>query len=342
MNAHRDPELLRAAGQKDDHTDTRLLADVGATNVRFASQFAPGGVLRHRASYACSDFETLCDAICHYLWREGLPHPRSAAIGIATPIVGDHVRMTNHRWSFSIQAVQHALGLERLLVMNDFSALALSLPALDAADLRKIGGGEAVVGAPMGLIGPCTGLGVSGLVPAMQGGALVPLSGEGGHVSLCAMAPQEQEVLQVLQRRFGHVSAERALSRPGLENLYQALAELRGLNVPARDAASISQAALAGGDPLSEDTLQMFCGLLGDMAGNIALTLGARGGLYIGGSIVPRLGDWFARSVFRPRFEAKGRFSRYLQDIPTYVLRTGDESALLGASRALDAGLAAC
>jgi len=314
----------------------RLLADIGGTNARFASQFRPRGPLEHGGSYPCADFETLADAARHHLQRQGLDQPRAAAIGIATPITGDQVRMTNHHWAFSIKGLQDALGLQRLLVLNDFSALALALPALPPEASRQIGGGHALAGGPVGLLGPGTGLGVSGLVPSINGDDLAPLGGEGGHVSLSAFEPEEAAVLQVLHRQFGHVSAERALSGPGLENLYRALAEVRGSTAQTIRASAISAAALAGSDPLAEAALQLFASLLGGVAGNLALTLGARGGMYIGGGIVPRLGDWFARSAFRASFEAKGRFRAYLQEIPTFVVQASDQAALLGAARALD------
>ena len=314
----------------------RLLADVGGTHARFASQFRPQGPLEHCGRYACADFETLWDAISHHLWREGLDQPSAGAIGIATPITGDHVRMTNHHWAFSIKGLQEALGLQRLLVLNDFSALALALPALQPGACRQIGGGRPVAGAPIALIGPGTGLGVSGLVPGFNGQGLVPIGGEGGHVTLSSFEPEEAAALQVLQRRFGHVSAERALSGPGLENLYEALAELRGAPPLLQGGRAISAAALAGGDALAVAALAMFCSLLGHVAGNLALTLGARGGLFIGGGIVPQLGDWFAQSAFRASFEAKGRFRAYLSEIPSFVVQASDEAALVGASRALD------
>ncbi|HEY1091340.1 MAG TPA: glucokinase, partial [Burkholderiaceae bacterium] len=140
---------------------------------------------------------------------------------------------------------------------------------------------------------------------------------------------------KLLQRRFGHASAERALSGPGIENLHHALAQARGEHVPLRDAAAIVHDALAGSDALSRDTLGMFCALLGSASGNLALTLGARGGLFIGGGIVPRLGEWFDHSPFRARFEAKGRFAGYLHEVPTQVLVHSEAAALLGAARAL-------
>lgn len=320
-------------------TALRLLADVGGTHVRFASQLGAYAPLEHVARYACRDFDSLADAIFYHLHREGLPRPQACAIGIATAITGDHVRMTNHHWSFSTRALQSALGAQRLLVINDFTALALALPALPAQARRQVGGGEAVAGAPLGLVGPGTGLGVSGLLPAADGDTLVAVGGEGGHVTLASYHAEERAVLDLLHQRFGHVSAERALSGPGLEHLHEALAELRGQPVSAGGARApeITAAALAG-EPLAAAALQMFCGLLGDVAGNVALTLGARGGLYIGGGIVPRLGDWFDRSAFRQRFESKGRFTAYLRAIPTYVVQEADQAALLGASRALDGG----
>ncbi|OWQ85304.1 glucokinase [Roseateles aquatilis] len=323
-----------------DAAPTRLLADVGGTHVRFASQGGAAGPLEHVARYACRDFDSLADAIFYHLHREGLPTPRSCAIGIATAITGDHVRMTNHHWSFSTRALQSALGAERLLVINDFTALALALPALGPRSTRKIGGGEAVAGGPMGLVGPGTGLGVSGLLPSEDDGVLVAVAGEGGHATLASYDPEERAVLDLLHRRFGHVSAERAVSGPGLENLYTALAELRGLKMApgeCRDAPAITAAALAG-EPFSSEVLRMFCALLGDVAGNVALTLGARGGLYIGGGIVPRLGEWFDASPFRARFESAGRLTAYLRAIPTFVVHEADQAALLGASRALDRG----
>lgn len=320
----------------NDNSFPRLLADVGGTNVRFGSQFDAAGAISHINSYACTDFETLWEAICHHLEREGLERPRTAAIGIATPVTGDNVRMTNHHWKFSISALKHALQLERLLVLNDFSALALSLPALKPDALHQVGGGSAVDGAPIGLVGPGTGLGVAALVPIPGGDGLIPVAGEGGHVTLGSCEPEEAAVIQVLQTRFGHVSAERAVPGPGLENLYQALAQVRGAAVPDRQAADITHDAIENADPICHSALAMFCSFLGHVAGNVALTLGARGGLYIGGGIVPKLGDWFDRSAFRTSFEAKGRFTGYLHDIPTLVLHANAEAALLGASRALD------
>ncbi len=312
----------------------RLVADVGGTHARFASQFEPGAPLVETGRYACADFPSLQDALRHHLGARKLSMPAEAAIGIATAITGDAVRMTNNDWSFSIAQMKASLGLNRLLVINDFTALALALPALPREDLQAIGGGTAVAGGAMALIGAGTGLGVSGLLPS--GGGYVPIAGEGGHVSLSTADAEEDAVLNVLRARFGHVSAERVLSGPGIENLYKALAELRGQPALAQGASQVTATALDRTDALAVDALRLFSSLLGQAAGNLALTLGARGGVYLGGGIVPRLGSAFDAALFRERFEAKGRFRSYLAAIPTLLIRSSDEAALLGASRALE------
>jgi glucokinase len=320
----------------DSSTYPRLVGDVGGTNARFAWQAAPGAPLSDVLTLPCADHATLEAAMQHYLATLGRGRPHCAAIGIANPVVGDQVRMTNHHWSFSIEAVRQLLGLDRFLVINDFTALALSLPVLPKNELRQIGSGEAVVGAPLGLLGPGTGLGVSGLLPARGGQRAIPINGEGGHVTLAAADTREEAVIRRLRERFGHASAERALSGPGLVNLYVALCEVHGLAAQPLQAADVSSRAAAGEDPICIEALDLFFSFLGNVAGNLALSLGARGGVYIGGGIVPRLGDAIDRSRFRERFEAKGRFGSYLQGIPTLLVDARVSPALLGAARALD------
>jgi glucokinase len=320
----------------DDTTYPRLVGDIGGTNARFAWLARPGDALVGHATYRCADHATLQAVMRHHLAVQGLPAPRWCAIGIANPVTGDHVQMTNHDWSFSIAAVKAEFALDRFLVVNDFTALALSLPVLAATDLRQVGGGSAVAGAPIALIGAGTGLGVSGLLPRPDGRGEVPLNGEGGHVTLAAVDELERAVVAILQRRFGHASAERALSGPGLENLHAALCELDGVPADGRTAAAISAAALDGSDARCGRAVDLFLALLGTVAGNLALTLGARGGVYIGGGIVPRLGMRIDASLFRARFESKGRFAAYLQSMPTLVLQTATSPALLGAARALE------
>lgn len=317
-----------------DQTYPRLVGDIGGTNARLAWVAASGRLPERVKTYACADHESLESVIRAYLVQEGLDIPPWCAIGIANPVTGDWVQMTNHHWAFSIRALRESLGLQRLLVLNDFTALAMSLPSLAGGDLRPVGGGQAVQGEPRALLGAGTGLGVSGLLSS-SGGRLVPVNGEGGHVTLAAADEEEEVVLRLLRRRFGHASAERALSGPGLVHLYDAVCELRGVAPASLTPADVSRAALAAQDPACEQALALFCSFLGNVAGNLALTLGARGGVYIGGGIVPRLGPWFDRSAFRRRFEDKGRFRPYLAGIPTYVVQA-EHPALLGAARALD------
>lgn len=314
----------------------RLVGDVGGTNARFAIVPEPGCQPTHIRTLACADHPDIEQAIRTYLSLEGLATPSVAAIGIANPITGDRVAMTNHHWAFSVEALRAALGLERLLLINDFTALAMSLPQLHPAERPQIGGGEALAGHAIGLLGAGTGLGISGLVPC--GDHYVPLSGEGGHITMPACTVREAEIIAVLGEHYGHVSAERILSGPGLVALHDAIVKLAGEPARALSSAEISTRGLEGSCPLCVDTLHTFCAMLGTVAGDLALTLGARGGVYVGGGIVPRLGAFFGASAFRQRFEQKGRFAAYLAKIPTYVI-DAPYPALLGAARALETPL---
>jgi glucokinase len=259
-------------------------------------------------------------------------------VAIANPVDGDQIRMTNHHWQFSIEAVRREVGLDTLLVVNDFYALARSLPHLQAGDKVQVGGGRARAGAPLGLLGAGTGLGVSGLIPF--GDSWTALSSEGGHVTFSPANELEVAVLQYAWREFEHVSAERFLSGAGVELIHRALAHAQGQPQEALPAPEIARRALAGECALSAQVLDVFCGMLGTAAGNLAVTLGAQGGVYIGGGIVPRLGERFAASCFRSRFEQKGRFVSYLAQVPTYVI-TAKYPAFLGVSAVLAEKLSA-
>jgi glucokinase len=275
-----------------------------------------------------------------YLQRIGKPEPSSAAIAIANPVLGDHVQMTNHTWSFSIAEMQRSFHFRHFVVINDFKAIALSLPSLSDNDVRRIGGGELRPDGPRAVIGPGTGLGVAGLLADSRGG-WVAVEGEGGHATLAACTSREWSVIEWLTRHYGHASAERAVSGQGLADIHRALVEIDRREAPDRDAAQVSRAALEEHDPVAIEALELFCAFLGTVAGNLALTLGSTGGVYIGGGIVPRLGSFFDASPFRRRFEAKGRFSAYAARIPTWVIVRDTSPALLGAERALDAAIAA-
>jgi glucokinase len=311
---------------------TWLVGDIGATHARFGL-VSPDGTLLHSRTLADEDYRAIDDAIAAFLAERGaLPMPCQGAIAIASPITGDRVAMTNHPWSFSILALKARFGFDRLEVINDFTALALALPRLTPQDRLMVGGGAAVTGAPIGVLGPGSGLGVSGLVAS--GSGWIALTGEGGHATMAPATDRESAVLDRMRRHFDHVSAERALSGPGLVNLYNTLAELDGVPAQGFTAAQITDLAIRAADPLCVETTRMFCAMLGTMAGNLALTLGARGGVYIGGGIVPRLGQTFVQSQFRQSFEAKGRFEAYLAAIPTFVV-THPLPAFLGCAALL-------
>lgn len=318
----------------------RLLADVGGTNARFAWQSGPGQPLEAVQVLSCAHHATLQQAMHAYLAGQGLGQPAHAAIAIANPITGDQVAMTNHHWSFSQAAVKAEFGLRTLRLLNDFTALALALPALPADELRQVGGGPARPDAPIALIGAGTGLGVSGLVPDGHG-RWVPLQGEGGHVTLPATTERERLVVDGLALRYGHASAERAVCGQGLFDTYTLLCAADGVAQPnCTTPAEVTAAALRGtgngAAPQALEALNLFCAFLGSVAGNLALTLGAHGGVFIGGGIVPRLGVWFDTSPFRARFEAKGRFTPFLQAMPVWVITSPQSPALLGAARAID------
>jgi glucokinase len=311
----------------------RLLADIGGTNVRFALLPRGSDQPQQERSLLCADYPGLEQAARAYLADAGDPRVTEAAIDVATAVTGDLIKLTNSPWAFSIEQTRRQLGLTRLLVLNDFTALALSLPLLGGGELRQVGRGKALAHKAIGLIGAGTGLGVSGLQPC--GSRWVPLEGEGGHVAFSPMDAREDAVLAVLRERFGHVSAERVLSGPGVVNVYQALCRIDRVPERALEPGQIARAALSGADPQCVEALAMFCAALGTAAANLAITLGARGGLYIGGGIVPKLGDYFERSSFRARFEHKGRFSSYLAAIPTFVI-LADYPALRGLAVAIN------
>ena len=311
---------------------TWLVGDIGGTNARFGLVSTDGALLHSRV-LADADYPGIAEAIDAYLAeRDGLPRPQRGAIAIASPVAGDEVRMTNHPWAFSISGLQTRLGFQQLRVINDFTAQALALPHLKEGDRTVIGGGVALPGYPIGVLGPGSGLGVSGLVPA--DGHWLPLAGEGGHATMPPISERESAVLGALRRHLDHVSAERVLSGPGLVNLYSALAAIDGVSAQQYTAAQITDLEIGKRDSLCREATEMFCAMLGTVAGNLALTLGAKGGVYIGGGIVPRLGERFAASPFRQRFEAKGRLQEYLAAIPTYVV-THKLPAFLGCAAAL-------
>ncbi len=319
----------------------RLLADIGGTYARFALEPGPGR-FTHTASLPCADHADFHAAVSAYL--RSLP-PQAlggalehAAVAIANPVEGDSVRMTNYHWQFSIEQMRQRLGLQTLVVVNDFTALAMALPRLAPGQRRQVGGGQAVERSVLGVLGAGTGLGVSGLIPAADG--WVALGTEGGHTSFAPRDEREIAILRYALQRFDHVSFERLLSGPGLELIDAALRDRAGLPAEALPAPEITRRTLDGTDAICREAVDTFCAVLGTAAANLAVTLGALGGVYIGGGIVPRLGEYFDRSPFRARFEDKGRFSDYLRAIPTCVV-TAENATFMGASAILGAQLQA-
>jgi glucokinase len=293
---------------------TCLLADVGGTNARFALLDSNGAIGRVQ-TLACAAYPELALAVQDYLRQQGAAEVAHAVIAIANPIDGDRVSMTNHHWTFSIEATRQRLGFATLLVVNDFTALAMAVPNLSGADLRQVGGGSARHNGVIGLVGAGTGLGVAGLVPSE--GRWLPLQSEGGHASFSPSDERELTVLRHAWRHYPHVSAERLVSGPGIALTYRALA---GDAFEDLATGEIVARALAQSDPLCMQAIDCFCGMLGTVAGNLAVTLCAHGGIYIGGGVAPRLGRLFARSPFRERFENKGRFSAFNAQIPTLLI----------------------
>jgi glucokinase len=307
------------------------MADIGGTFARFALETGPGR-FEHLASLRCADHADFHAAVRAYLATLPAQHIQHAAIAIANPVEGDQVRMTNYHWQFSIEQMRQRLELDTLVVVNDFTALAMALPKLSAAQRRQVGGGAPRERSVVGLLGAGTGLGVSGLIPAGDG--WVALGTEGGHASFAPRDAREQAILAFAERQYPHVSFERLLSGPGLELVHRALCARDGVTAPELPAPEITRLGLAGQDARCAETLEAFCAMLGTAAANLAVTLGALGGIYIGGGIVPRLGSYFDRSRFRERFEDKGRFSDYLKAIPTYVI-TAEHATFVGASAIL-------
>lgn len=307
-----------------------LVADIGGTRARFALLDAAGvpGEIR---VLDVDDHAGPCEAIEVYLAQVGPRQLGAAAIAIAAPVGDSTIRLTNANWVFSRDELLTRLGIAHLRLLNDFTALALALPHLPAKELRQVGGGTALTFAPKAVLGPGTGLGVSGLLA--NRGRWLPLAGEGGHLTLAPADAREAEILALAWREMPHVSAERLVSGSGMPFLHRLVAVVDGFPETEMETPEIVASALDGNAHCLA-TINTFCAMLGTVAGNLALTLGAQGGVYIAGGIVPRLGNLFELSPFRARFEAKGRFSSYLASIPAFVI-LAPAPALIGAAYAL-------
>lgn len=314
----------------------RIIGDIGGTNARFALMHRPGEITDIRV-LPCADYPSIRDAVAAYL--AGLDADvRLGVIAIANPVDGDEIRMTNHHWTFSVKALAASLGFAHLIVVNDFMALARAVPGLRSDEFVRLGETGAARHGVIGVIGPGTGLGVSYLVPVRNGWQAQAT--EGGHISLAPTGPRESAVLDALRMQYAHISAERLLSGLGLPVLYRALCQLDGVVAQPLEASGLVRKAVESGDPQAIETFALFSHWLGSVAGNLALTLGCQGGVYLGGGVIARLGDLFDVERFRRGFEAKGRFSNYLRQIPTFLV-TAEFPALSGAAALLDVHLEA-
>ncbi|WP_327046018.1 glucokinase [Microbispora sp. NBC_01189] len=302
-----------------------LVADVGGTNARFGLVTGRGGQPEAVTVLDVSQHLGLADAVAAYLAEHaGGVRPGAACLAIAGPVDRDRYRLTNAGWSGSVTD----LGIPRTVLLNDFEALAISLPHLAGGDLVSLGGPPSPPpGLTKAVLGPGTGLGVAGLVPVREG--WLPVAGEGGHVAVPVVTDLEMEIVRALRAGgLPYVDAEHLLSGTGLPRLHHGLALVRGVAPGARTAAQIT----SSDDPLCVETVEVFLALLGGFAGGVALTFGARGGVYLGGGVLPRLAARIPGSAFRARFETTApALTDYAAAIPTPLI-VAEQPALTGAA----------
>jgi glucokinase len=321
-----------------------LVADIGGTNARMACWWPTRGRIEQVQTLAVAQHADVVAATKAYLAAVAAAMgvsalvPAHIGLAVAVPLDGDRVTLTNGPWSFSRSAVARALGVASLVLLNDFEALALSLPRLRADQIQAWPGTPAID--PHGghrmlaVVGPGTGLGVAGCVRTDSGWQALPA--EGGHASFAPADDFEVQVLRAAWLAHPHVSAERLISGVGLPVLHGAVAQVMGRpNAASLTTEAIVARGMNGDDAVSSATLDAFCSMLGSFAGSVTLTLGARGGLFVGGGIVPRLGERFFSSRFRERFEAKGRYQPYLQQVGTALI-TDTLAGLSGVAAAVE------
>jgi len=303
-----------------------LVADVGGTNIRLGIANLDDLSISQIIAYQCADFDNIDGAIQKYI-DETNAEFELACIDVATAVDGDVVSLTNNHWEFSQQKLQQQFGLKKLVVINDFTAIAMSVPNIPDDKKIQIGGKTAHAEKPIAIYGAGTGLGVAHLVHS--GEKWIPLGGEGGHVDFAPVEQDEIAVLTELQKKYARVSAEQILSGLGLVQIYQSLCASKGIAAKDYQPADVSKHAIAGTDEVAEQSLQVFCRVLGSFGGNLALNLNTAGGVYIAGGIVPRFIDYVKQSDFRRRFDEKGRLSRVVVDIPVYIV-TEEQPGLIG------------
>jgi glucokinase len=307
-----------------------LVGDVGGTHARFAivDPSKPAFAVKARAELGTDAYANFAAALRAYLERIGAERPHVAAIAVAGPVTDGRVHFTNSGWDVTENDLRSA-GFSRALLINDFAALAFSVAKLPQSAFRSIGPEcDGLPDQPITILGAGTGLGVSCL--ARYRGRAVPVATEGGHMSFAPRGDDQVAVLKILAKRFGHVSIERVLSGPGIENIYAALEEIAGRISPALAAEDISERAEQG-DAACRAAQDMFCSIYGAVAGDFALAHGARGGVYIAGGIAAKIEAYLQKSDFRARFEDKGRLSYFVKPIPTKLILEPN-AAFMGAA----------
>ena len=293
------------------------LADIGGTYARFT--LADDRSIGSTWSTEVGAHGRAIDALRAFLALDRAREPVSGALlAAAGPVQGGRCKLTNAAWTLDEEEIARGLQLPWVRIVNDLEAVAAGLPDIDPRQTRLIGPDGALPGAPMVIVSPGTGLGMACVVVGPAGRCVV--TSEGGHASIAGTSDYQDRIIALLRRRFGRASAERVLSGPGLVNLQQAIAELEGSDSPRRTPSDVTEAAFDGSSPICRATIDAFCAFLGALAGDVALTFGARGGVYIGGGIVPRFVDHLAHSTFREQFMSKGRMHAYLERIPTRVI----------------------
>ena len=317
--------------------DWNLVADIGGTNARFAA--IPVGELesQYEFHHSVEEHPEFADLLVDLLeeiaeatgWDTA---PISACFAVACPADVEEITFTNSHWHFNKTQLKQLLGCQQLSVINDFEAVAHGITELDDKDVVKVGGDQPVANKPIGILGAGTGLGVASLVPLDDGYKVIDT--EGGHADYPPITDKMAAVVGLLRKEYGRVSLERLLSGKGIFNIYRSLCTLGNKEPACETPAQVVAAAHQGDNKLALQALNMFCAGMGSAAGNIALTLGAKGGIYIAGGVVPRFKEFFINSDFRLKFEEKGRFVNYLKPIPVYIV-VRDNLGLLGAAKKL-------
>lgn len=315
-------------------TDHRILiADIGGTNARFAFATEGPHFFTHAQTFEAGDFAHVSDAVDVYLHSHDVDSLDAICLAVAGPIRNEKVSFTNSNWSIDCADLRQHYGTEQTQLLNDWEAIAYSLSCLPHSDLIDIGGSWNKLGEgdfSVGALGPGSGLGVAGLLRRNE--HLTPIVTEAGHVGFSPENQLQDQILYYLRQKFDdRVSRERLLSGPGLINIHEALCHINNQENPGLIAADIAVGAFINHDPLCMQAFDLFFEILGQVAGDLALALGAQDGVYLGGGISQRYPTQLAQSRFRQGFENKGRYRSLMEDIPTWLI-THQNPGLLGAS----------